>query len=204
MTVKLRPMVKIMGMSYYLCGRMLTKRQFACGIEGAPEWTLSGAVYCIRNPPTSIRDMTFIPWVLPIPTLRSDGCSDIEIIAQVGKDISDVLSQNVPPTSNIRYVGAIRYSVLIKRQSDWHARSVHIGEILRTDDPCSFVIRLHAMPFLLAEPDGVTGRIIPIMALVADVPTKIYAQSTYYRSQKNKSKEAQDGQIIGAAGKQLL
>ena len=202
MTVVLHPRVQILGSWYYLCGRLMTKRPFASGIEDAPEWTLSGAVYTVRNPPVHLRDVLFMPWVLPIPTLRANGQCDIELVAQVGKDISDVICATMPGTGNPRYVGTIRYTVVVKRQRDYHSRSVHIGEILKTDDPTAFLIRLHAMPMLMAEPTG-DGKITPIMVLIGENPTRAYADDKYQRSIEKKRKEAVESPIVNAGFRRL-
>jgi hypothetical protein len=201
MTVILHPLVKIVGRSYYLCGRIMTKRQFDSGIEGAPEWTLSGAVYTVRNPPVHLHDVVFIPWVLPIPTLRADGCSDIELVAQISKDTSEVLSATIPNIGTPRYIGAINYTVIVKRRSDWHSKSVHIGEILSTSNPQSFIIRLHAMPFLMAEPDGLTGRVTPIMALIGERPRWAWAKRKTEAAKQKKADDAVNMAITNAGHK---
>jgi hypothetical protein len=200
MTVTLHPEVRIRGSIFYLCGRLMTKRHFDPGIEGAPEWTLSGAVYTTRNPIVTLHDVVFIPWVLPIPSLRADGTSDIELVAQVAKDVADAMVSVLPDVAYPRYLGEIRYSVIVQRKTECHARHVHIGEILKTDDPRTFVIRLHALPFLVAEPCG-EGVITPIMAFVGEIPRKMFATAKYRAKVEKKRKEAQDGSIIHAGSR---
>jgi len=148
---------------------MLAKRPYDSGIKDAPEWNLCGAVYCMVNPPVNIRHMVFMPWLLPIPTLRSDGNSDIEILAQVTTDIGAVIDttgfqgKNYTPAS----LGSIRYTVLVERQTGWHARSIHIGELRRTPIENTYMIRLHTMPFVMVAPSPM-GRYTPVMALTAE------------------------------------
>jgi len=167
--IRVRKAVRLYDQTYWLCGRLVHKVERDLGYKEIQSWQLCGGVYSKRDPPLHIRDMVFVPWIIPIPVIQHDGSVDIQIVAQVAKDVANVITATEAPKANPKYKGEIRYTLSTKRRIGYIRNSIHLGEIYSTSIDGEFLITLHSIPFLLVEPDGV-GHIHPIMVLMAQAP----------------------------------
>lgn len=182
--------VNLFGRMYWLSGRLLYQIHDTRGFD-LDRWQLCGGVYTSKETPTTLRDIVFVPWVLPIPVVSPEGATSLELVAQVGRQVEEIINKVASHFDNASYKGEIRYTLSTKRRVGYIRRNIHIGELYSTPIPREFVIRLHAMPLMLAEPDTL-GHIHPVLVLTAQPPLS----AIRFAKRKRGERLAEDQEII--------
>lgn len=166
------------------------------GMEELTGWHVCGAVYCTRNPPVSIRDIAMVPYYMPMPSIDQLGCIYIEMVAQVGVDIAESLLGTVPAETSQRYVAELRYTFALHRRHAIVNKTMHVGEILATDNKQEFVVRLVNIPPVIAQADSI-GHIHPFMLLIPQNPVWTSDRLRRLDKMRKRMKDQSEQRIIG-------
>ena len=172
------------GEVYKLDGRLMAKLPKNTGVEGLQGWVTCGGVYRVPNLDyvVNINQVLFVPWLLPPPEIAPDGRVAIELVAQIGKDLSLKVDKFDRAGRRGNYVGELSIVCIFRRkgknkikgQNYLVTRMQRFGEVYTTEFPQQLMLELTMMPFsvMYCESEHTARRFHTMFALRAVRPNR--------------------------------
>lgn len=173
MNVRVQKGVEIGGQLCYLCGRMLGRIHHTTGMDEVTDFQVCGGVYSNIEHPTVLRQLSFIPWAVPMPTIHANGTFEIDYYVQVGTDIAQII-HDAGKARPSKCLATFEYNLCLRRKHGFVYKAVPLGDIYATDEHRQFIMRLWSLPYIIAEVNP-TGVATPAAIWKASVPRSAMA-----------------------------